>query len=132
MAHTLSSSCIKIPDDKVKAVKVTPPPTNPSGVKSFLGLIYFCSKFIKNLAKIAEPLRKLTRKDVNWHWGHEQQNGFETLRQCLISSEVIASYNQDTETQLIVDDSQYCLVAILNKKQSNGELKPVAYAYQGP
>ena len=74
MAHTLSSSGIKIADDKVKAVKETPPPTNPSEVKSFLGLINFCSKFIKNLATIAEPLRKLTRKDVDWHWGHEQQN----------------------------------------------------------
>ena len=47
MAHTLSSSGIKIADDKVKAVKETPPPTNPSEVKSFLGLINFCSKFIK-------------------------------------------------------------------------------------
>ena len=36
MAHTLSSSGIKIADDKVKAVKETPPPTNPSEVKSFL------------------------------------------------------------------------------------------------
>ena len=32
MAHTLSSSVIKIADDKVKAVKETPPPTNPSEV----------------------------------------------------------------------------------------------------
>ena len=76
MAHTLSSSGIKIADDKVRAVKETPPPTNPSEVKSFLGFIDFCSKFINNLATIAEPLRKLTRKDVDWHWGHEQQNAF--------------------------------------------------------
>ena len=55
IAHTLSSSGIKIADDKVKAVKETLPPTNPSEVKSFLGLINFCSKFIKNLATIAEP-----------------------------------------------------------------------------
>ena len=128
MAHTLSNSGIKIADDKVKAVKDTPPPTNPSEVKSFLGLINFCSKFIKNLATIAESLRKLTRKDVAWHWGQEQQNAFETLKQCLISSEVIAYYNQDAETQLIVDGSPYELGAILNQKQRNGEFKPVAYA----
>ena len=70
----------------------------------------------------------MTRKDVEWHWVHEQQNAFETLKQCLISSEVIAYYNQEAETQLIVGGSSYGLGAILNQKQSNGEFKPVAYA----
>ena len=67
------------------------------------------SKFSKHLATIAEPLRKLTGKDVDWHWEHEQQNAFEPLKQCLISSEVIAYYNQNAETQLIVDGSRYGL-----------------------
>ena len=35
-------------------------------------------------------------------------------------------YNQDAETQLIVDGGLYGLGAILIKKQSNGEFKPVA------
>ena len=69
-AHTLSGSGIKIYDDKVKAMKETVPPTNPYDVKSFLGLINFFWKFFKNLTTIAESLRKLTRKDVDWHWGH--------------------------------------------------------------
>ncbi|MEW8545684.1 MAG: RNase H-like domain-containing protein, partial [Candidatus Thiodiazotropha sp.] len=128
MGHTLSSKGLKIDESKVQAVRDTPPPTNPTEVKSFLGLVNFCSKFIPNFATLAEPLRKLTRKEVAWHWGREQQHAFDTLKQRLISADVMAYYNTEAETQLLVDGSPFGLGAILNQKQSNGEFRPVAYA----
>lgn len=37
-------------------------------------------------------------------------------------------YNQNAETNIIVDGSPFGLGAILNQKQSDGNFKPVAYA----
>lgn len=128
MGHTLSKQGIKIDDSKVKAVRDAEPPQNASEVKSFLGLVTFCSKFVPNYATIAEPLRKLTRKDVTWEWGTEQQNAFMKLKQCLTSADVIAYYDPNAETTLIVDGSPVGLGAILNQRQSNGDMRPVAYA----
>ena len=97
-------------------------------MKSFLGLVNFCAKNIRDFATLAEPLRKLTRKEVKWQWNSEQQMTFETLKQRLTSADVMSYYNQNAETNIIVDGSPFGLGAILNQKQSDGNFKPVAYA----
>ena len=43
-------------DEKIKAIKESPAPTNVSEVRSFLVLITFYSKFVPNLATIASPM----------------------------------------------------------------------------
>ena len=128
MSHVLSSEGIRISESKIHAVRDAAPPKNANGVLSFLGLVTFCSKYIKNYATIAEPLRKLTRKNVPWQWSTEQQDAFDKLKQSLISAEVMAYYNPSAEMHLIVDASPCGLGAILNQKQSNGDFRPVAYA----
>ena len=128
MGHVLSKQGIQIDEAKVKAVRDAEPPKNANQVLSFLGLVMFCAKFIKNYATIAEPLRKLTRSNVPWEWTSEQQRAFEQLKQCLISAEVMAYYNPSAETHLIVDASPCGVGAILNQKQRNGDVRPVAYA----
>ena len=97
-------------------------------MKCFLGLVNFCAKYIRDFATLAEPLRKLTRKEVKWQWNSEQQMTFETLKQRLTSAGVMSYYNQNAETNIIVDGSPVGLGAILNQKQSDGNVKPVAYA----
>jgi hypothetical protein len=54
-------------------------------------------------ATLAEPLRKLTRKEVKWQWNSEQQMAFETLKQRLTSADVMSYYIcQNAETNIIV------------------------------
>ena len=53
---------------------------------------------------------------------------FKTLKQRLTSADVMSYYNQNAETNIIVDGSPFGLGAILNQKQSDGNFKPVAYA----
>jgi hypothetical protein len=86
------------------------------------------SNSIRDFATLAEPLRKLTRKEVKWQWNSEQKMAFETLKQRLTSADVMSYYNQNAETNIIVDGSPFGLGAILNQKQSDGNFKPVAYA----
>ena len=49
---------------KVKAIKEAPSPTNPTELKSFLGMLNFYGKFMPDLATTLEPLHELLRKDT--------------------------------------------------------------------
>lgn len=116
------------PDAKrVDAVKNARTPQNAAEVRSFLGLVNYCARFIPNFATLAEPLRKLTRSDTEWVWGKTQQEVFDRLRVILTSDCVVAHYDQSADTELKVDASPVGLGAILLQR-SEGNVRPVAYA----
>lgn len=68
-------------DEKIKAVNEADTPDNVNEVRSFLGLVNYFGRFINNLSTVEEPLRRLTRKNINWHWGSEQESSFQELKQ---------------------------------------------------
>ncbi|PIK53193.1 hypothetical protein BSL78_09903 [Apostichopus japonicus] len=53
---------------KVKAINELEPPFNASEVRSLLGMVNYCARFIPNLATISLPLRNLIKKDEQWNW----------------------------------------------------------------
>ena len=52
--------------EKVKAIHDARPPTSANEVRSFLGMVTYCAKFIPNFSDITKPLRELT-KNVHFH-----------------------------------------------------------------
>ena len=123
----ISANGISPDDKKVEAVRNARPPTTAAEVRSFLGLVNYCARFIPNFATLAEPSRQLTRSDSEWVWGEIQQDAFDRLRVALTSDCVVAHYDQSTDTELKVDASPVGLGAIL-LQCSNGTVRPVAYA----
>ncbi|XP_053384619.1 uncharacterized protein K02A2.6-like [Mercenaria mercenaria] len=128
MGHTLTSEGLKPQQSKIQAVLDTEPPQNVKEVKSFLGLVTYCAKFLPNYATVSEPIRKLTRKNIKFEWGREQMESFQELKDLLTSASVMAYYNPNAETTITVDGSPVGLGAILAQKQSDGHFRPVAYA----
>ena len=61
--HNLSRSGISPSEEKVSAIRNALPPQNVSEVRSFLGLVQYTSKFLSDLAKVIEPLQRITRKN---------------------------------------------------------------------
>ena len=127
MGHTLTSEGLKPQDSKIQAVLQTERPSNVKEMKSFLGLVSYCSKFVPQFATISEPLRKLTRKNETFRWEKEQQNAFETLKDAMTSAEVMAYYDPNAETRIICDASPVGLGSILEQKHGDN-FRPVAYA----
>ena len=128
MGHILSKEGIKIDDAKVRAIKESSEPKNAQEVRSFLGLVNYCARFIPNLATVSEPLRMLTRKSVPWKWESEQSTAFKELKDLLTSAKVMVYYKPSAESRLMVDASPYGLGAIFEQRQDNGEFRTVAYA----
>jgi hypothetical protein len=62
------------------------PPTNVSEIQSFLRLVGYYRRFIKDFSKIAKPMMKLLEKNKAFEWTAECQTSFEELKKRLTSA----------------------------------------------
>ena len=105
--HDLSCDGVSPNEEKVAAVRDAKPTKNAAEVRSFLGLVQYCAKFLPDFAQVAEPIGKLTRKNQQFEWGKAQQQSFTTLKDLLTQAETLAYFKNDCETRIIAD----CIIA---------------------
>ena len=128
MGHKLSSNGISPDEQKIKAIVDLLPPSNQKELRSFLGMITYCSKFLPNFAIITEPLRNLLKKDVPWEWNRQHQNTFVKLKEILLNSESLSYFDGSAYTEISTDASPVGVGAVLMQMQSDGTMRPVSYA----
>ena len=128
MGHVLSAKGMAVEESKVEAVRNTSQPKDAAGVRSFLGLATYCSRYIADFETLVEPLRRLTRQRQTFIWTEEQETAFNKLKDRLSSAPVLAYYNTEAHTQVIADASGVGLGAVLVQKQQDGNFRPVYYA----
>ena len=127
LGHKLTSRGIDPAKEKVKAVAEVREPQTATEVRSFLGLVNFCARFIPNFATVAEPLRRLTRKNAHFQFGTEQKRAFHTLKESLMNAQTLGYFDPKAPTQVIADASPVGLGAVLVQKQG-GQSRIIAYA----
>ena len=125
--HELSAKGIAPQQSRIDSIKQIAPPTNAKEVRSFLRMVNFVNKFIKDFSTITAPLRLLTRQNQQFYWGSKQQAAFATLKASLTCSDVVAYYDPEAHTQLIVDASPIGLGAILAQRHKDGNYRPISY-----
>ena len=125
LGHTLSAEGIS-KGSKVEAVLKMPPPTDVSSLKSFLGSVQFYGKFIPNLASMAEPLYRLTKKATPWKWEDEEQAAFEQLKNVLSSDQVLVYSDPNKTLILACDASNVGIGAVLVHRYPDGSERPIA------
>ena len=115
---------------KVAAIKNASHPNSQAEVRSLLGLATYMSRFSKDFSTITAPLRELTRKHASFKWQPHHQTALDRLKKALTSEDVIAYFDPNKETCLIVDASPVGLGACLAQKvrETKDEYKVVAYA----
>ena len=109
---------------KISAIKNMKEPTNLLEIKSSLGMINYCNRFIPDFFAVTAPIRHLTKKNNEFKWDKPQQEAFTTLKTLPTNTPVLVFYNPNTETSILVDASPHGLGAILTQKQQ-GEFKPI-------
>ena len=113
--------------DKISAIKDMTPPTNISGVRSFLGAIGFYRRFFPDFAKIARPLTELTHKNAKFLWNDDRQKAFDTLKNHLISDHVLAFPDASKPFELYCDSSMDCIGSCLVQRDENNDPRPLYY-----
>jgi hypothetical protein len=105
LGREISAEGVRPGKRKVETVLQMQPPETVKQVHQFLGLMGYFRRFLKNYAKIVEPISKLTRRDVNWCWEDEQQSAFNTVKTMLTTRPVLAVFEPTRKTELHTDAS---------------------------
>ena len=88
-------------------------------VRKFLGLANYYRRFIKDFARVARSINMLTRKDVKWQWGVEQQKVFDKLKRVFTTKPVLVAPDLDKEFRVEADASNYATGGVLSIKCSD-------------
>jgi hypothetical protein len=120
---------------KVSAVANWPEPENKKELQSFLGFCNYSRRFIKDFSEIARPLHDLTKQDVPFSWGVQQQHSFKTLKAAIISDPILTIPYDNAPWRVKSDcldhmlggilsqevDGKWLMVAFLSKLLSSAE-----------
>lgn len=126
LRHIIYADGVKSDPKKTIAVKKFPKPTTPRQIKSFLGLVGYYRKFIRNFAEKAKPLTELLKKNAKFIWGREQKKSFRYLRKALCKGQILQYPNFDKSFKLTTDASDYAISGILSQEYDGCDL-PVCY-----
>lgn len=129
LGYKIDKNGFKPADDKVAAIREFKQPGSIAELRSFLGLVTHLGQYIADLSTIAEPLRMLTKKGVEWKWETEQVKSFEEIRKRIVEDiQQQGFYHPSLETRLYVDASPVGVGAVLTQIQKKGKEQTVAYA----
>ncbi|KAD3640786.1 hypothetical protein E3N88_30009 [Mikania micrantha] len=123
LGHVVCADGILVDPSKVQAVMRWSPPKTPTEIRCFLGLAGYYRRFIQDFARIASPLTKLTRKDVKFVWGDDQEKAFNELKFKLTQAPVLTLPDGPDDFVVYSDASYLGLGCVLMQRG-----KVIAYA----
>ncbi|GFU96042.1 retrovirus-related Pol polyprotein from transposon 297 [Trichonephila clavipes] len=105
LGHLVSSNGVRPDPDKIKAVRNFPTQRIYMTYEVFLGLCSYFRRFIKGFCYLAEPLQSLLKSGVEFHWGPEEVEAFNSLKKALTSDPVLGMYDERASTEIHTDAS---------------------------
>ena len=128
LGHIITAAGLQPNSRITQAVQDFVIPENIRAVRRFLGMASYYRRFIAGFAKIAQPLHRLTAKDVPFEWSPGCGAAFIALKNKLVTPPVLAYPCFGKAFTLETDASILGLGAVLSQKQVDQKLHPVAYA----
>ena len=129
LGHVISPRGVLPNPANTMKVSSWPRPTNPTEVRSFLGLASFYRRFILDFAQISSPLTDLTHKGRQFVWTDDCEEAFNSLKQALTSPPLLAYPDFGNKFFLATDASQDAVGAVLSQME-DGKDRVVAYYSQ--
>ena len=96
--HRISASGILPLTSNVSALMEIPVPNNQKQLLRFMCTATYYLKFVSGFASMAEPLRRLLKKDVVWSWTPECQRAFDEIKQAVVNPPILAHFDTSAET----------------------------------
>ncbi len=111
--HIFTPRGIKPDPAKVDAIGKLKDPTNVAELRSFLGMVTYCGRFIPNLADRTVNLRQLLKEETPWLWTAEHHRDMHGIQEVLVKKTELTSFNVRRRSHLFVDASPVGLGTIL-------------------
>ncbi|XP_024893887.1 uncharacterized protein LOC112468774 [Temnothorax curvispinosus] len=100
--------------DKIEAIEKMRRPEDVPQVRSFLGMVNYYGRFIKNLSTILHPLNNLLRKNTKFVWTTECKRSFLAAKKAFSSTDFLVHFDPTLPLILATDTSAYGVGAILS------------------
>lgn len=125
LGHEISADGLRQDPNKLSAISRMPSPIDVSGVRRVVGCFSYYRRFVQRFSELAEPLIRLTRKNVKFVWGGDEQKAFDALKTALVNSSQLAVFNNVDPIMLKTDASSKGIAGMLFQ-QHNGEWRLIA------
>ena len=126
LGHLVGRNGVRMMEDKVKAVQEWPTPTCVGHVRSFIGTAGYYRKFIRDFSRLAAPLTSLTKDNVKFEWGPEQEQAFQALKQAVVQGPVLVLPDPKLPFIVHTDASGFATGAVLSQDHGKGP-QPIAF-----
>ena len=126
LGHVFSATGMAPNQEKVRAIKEWPVPSDVTEVCRFLGLASYYRRYIHQFSDIAAPLHSLTQKGAQLLWTPESQTTFTTSKEKLTQALILIYPRFDSEAPPFVLQTDASSVGIGAVLEQGG--KVVAYA----
>ncbi|UYV65830.1 K02A2.6-like [Cordylochernes scorpioides] len=113
--------------NKIQAVSNAPEPKNIGQLRSFIGMLMYYARFIKDTSSILSPFYQLLKKNCPWKWTNKHRVLFKKCKSLLTDNSVLAHYDPAKELVLACDASSYGLGVVLGHRYKKQE-SPIAFA----
>ena len=124
LGHVLTPEGVKPNPKKVADILKLKLPLTTKQIKSFLGITGYYRKFIKDYAKVAQPLIKYLKKNTKINVNDPNYiQAFEKLKRIITEAPVLKYPDFNRKFKLVTDASQYAIGAVL--QQNN---HPICFA----
>lgn len=133
LGYIITKDGIQPNEKKIEIIKKWPEPKSIKEVRSFLGIIGYYRRFVKDFAKIAKPLTNLLRGERNIDskraikLDNKAKESFETLKTILTSSDILIYPDFKKPFLITTDASNYAIGAVLSQGEI-GKDKPIHFA----
>lgn len=128
LGHRIDQEGLHPTQEKVEAIVGAPKPSNLTELRSFLGLLNYYGRFLKNLSSVLQPLHALLKKEEKWSWSPACDEAFQKGKDMLLNSTALVHYDTDKPLRLACDASPYGVGAVISHVMDNGEERPIAFA----
>ena len=127
LGYHISEEGIKPSSKKIKAILDAPCPISVAQVQSFLGMVTYYCKFVKDFSTKLSPLYDLLKKGAKFKWTSVEENAFNSIKRDLSESNMLTNFDGDYPLIIEVDASPVGVGCVLMQKV-NGQEKPVYFA----
>lgn len=133
LGYVIGSEGIKPNPQKIEAIQKYPPPTTIKELRSFLGMMSYYRRFVKDFARIAKPLTNLLRGENNISSSRKidlnetETNCFEKMKSLLSSTDILAYPDHSKPYILTTDASDFAIGAVLSQGEI-GKDRPIHFA----
>ena len=123
LGHLVNAKGISPLPSKVEVISNYPRPENVKQLRSFLGLVCYYHRFVKNCAEILKPLYDVANAASNKRdlvkWTDSANTAFERIKTELSDNVILFHPIHDAELSLVVDASQVGIGAVLQQKRDD-------------